>query len=94
MIITIVSDVLCGEGNGTNVATMNLVRYLLSKGHEVRILSPKKEGRSEEHYYVVPTLNLGIFNSIVDKVGVKLAKADDKVIEEYQAITDRLKQMG
>ena len=88
MVITIVSDVLCGEGNGTNVATMNLVRHLLSKGYEVRILSPKQGEGGDEHYYVVPVQDLGPFNSLVDKVGVKLAKADDSVIEECMRDTD------
>lgn len=88
MVITIVSDVLCGEGNGTNVATMNLVRYLISKNYEVRILSPKQGENGDEHYYVVPVQDLWIFNSLVDKVGVKLAKAPDDVIEKCIAETD------
>lgn len=83
MVITIVSDVLCGEGNGTNVATMNLVRSLISKGHEVRILSPYSSNKKgKERYYVVPVQSFGIFDHLIDKVGVKLAKADDSVIEE------------
>ena len=37
MIITVVCDVL-GKGNkGATIATMNLIRYLQSKGHTVRI---------------------------------------------------------
>ena len=88
MIITIVSDVLCGEGNGTNVATMNLVRHLMSKGYEVRILSPKQGENGEENYYTVPVQSMGIFNPLIDKVGVKLAKADDEVIERCMKDTD------
>ncbi len=82
IVIVIVSDVLMGEGNGTNVATMNLVRYLTSKGYEVRILSPFKGKDKVEHYYIVPKLNLGPFNYFIDKVGVQLAKADDEIIEK------------
>ena len=88
MIITIVSDVLCGEGNGTNVATMNLVRHLVSKGYEVRILSPKQGENSEETYYTVPVQCLGPFDNLVNKIGVKLAKADDEVIEQCMKDTD------
>ena len=88
MIITIVSDVLCGEGNGTNVATMNLVRHLVSKGYEVRILSPKQGENSEETYYTVPVQSLGPFDHLVNKIGVKLAKADDEVIEQCMKDTD------
>lgn len=88
MIITIVSDVLCGEGNGTNVATMNLVRHLFSKGYEVRILSPKKGEDGEENYYTVPVQSLGLLDHLIDKVGVKLAKADDEVIERCMKDTD------
>ena len=88
MVIVIVSDVLMGEGNGTNVATMNLVKHLSSKGYEVRILSPFKGESNAEQYYVVPAKNLGIFNHLVDKVGVKLAKADDEVIEKCMKDVD------
>ena len=88
MVIVIVSDVLVGEGNGTNVATMNLVRHLTSKGYEVRILSPLKGVDKEEKYYVVPTKSLGPLDHLIDKVGVKFAKADDEIIKKCMKDAD------
>lgn len=74
IVIVIVSDVLMGEGNGTNVATMNLVRHLTSKGYEVRILSPFKGKDKVEHYYIVPKLNLGPLNYLLIKLVFNLRK--------------------
>lgn len=38
MTITVVCDVLGEENNGTTIAAMNLIRFLKSQGHNVRIL--------------------------------------------------------
>ena len=40
MKIAIVCDVLGEENNGTSVAAMNLIRFLQSRNHEVRIVCP------------------------------------------------------
>ena len=82
MKIVIVSDVLCNEGNGTNVATMNLVRYLMDHNYDVRVLCPYSDKEDDDRFYIVPTLDLKIFNGILDRVGVKLSHADDNVINE------------
>lgn len=82
MIITIVSDVLGEENNGTTIAAMNLVRSMRSRGHEVRVVCADEEKRGQPGYYIVPTLNLGPINSYVKKNGVSLAKADRRILEE------------
>jgi len=82
MKICVVSDVLGKENNGTTIAAMNLIRSLRKRGHEVRILCPDAEHKGEKDYYIVPTLNFGIFNEYVKKNGVVLAKKDKKIIDE------------
>lgn len=86
MNITIVSDVLAEETNGTTIVTMNLYNYLKSIGHNVSFLCAYQEKKGLDGYYVVPNLNVGPFNGYVKKNGVNLAKADKSII--YEAIKD------
>ena len=82
MIVTVVCDVLGEENNGTTIAAMNLIRFLKSQGHTVRVLCADQNKKGEEGYYVVPNLNLGkLLNKYVKKVGVTLAKPEKDVIE-------------
>ena len=46
MIITIVSDVLGRENNGTTIAAMNLIRSMKARGHEVRVRM-RRSGQAE-----------------------------------------------
>ncbi len=81
MIITIVCDVLGKENNGTTVAAMNLIRFLKSQGHTVRILCADKDKKGQENVFVVPNYNFGkILNAYVEKVGVTLAKPQKDII--------------
>lgn len=82
MRVTIVCDVLGRENNGTTIATMNLLRSLQAKGHEVRVVCPDEDRRGQPGYYVVPTFNLGPLNGYVAKNGVSLAKPVKKVLVE------------
>jgi 1,2-diacylglycerol 3-alpha-glucosyltransferase len=82
MKIAISCDVLGEENNGTSIATMNLVRSLRSKGHEVRIICCDQQHKGQDDYYIVPVRNFGIFNGYVAKNGVTLAKPDLHIIEE------------
>ena len=70
MIVTVACDVLGNENNGTSTAAMNLIRYLKSKGHDVRVICPDADKKGEPGYYVVPTMNFHIFNDYVAKNGV------------------------
>lgn len=82
MIVTVVCDVLGEENNGTTIAGMNLIRYLKSLGHTVRILCGDQDKKGLDGYYVVPNYNLGkLLNNYVKKVGVTLAKPEMNIIE-------------
>ena len=80
MIVTVACDVLGNENNGTSTAAMNLIRYLKSKGHEVRVICPDADKKGEPGYYVVPSMNFHVFNDYVAKNGVTIAKPDMDVI--------------
>ena len=83
MIITVVSDVLGEENNGTTIATMNLIRFLRSRGHKVRILCADQYRKGEEDTFVVPNLDLGrLLNGYVERVGVTLARVDENIVRE------------
>lgn len=83
MKIVIVCDVLGEENNGTTIASMNLIRYLQGRGHEVRVLCADQDKKDWENYYVVPNLNLGfLLNAYVKKAGVALAKPDNDIIRQ------------
>ena len=62
MVITIIADVLGKPNNGTTLAALNLINSLKSKGHEVRVLCCDKTYEGQENYFIIPTLNFGIFN--------------------------------
>lgn len=79
MIITIVCDVLGQENNGTTIAAMNLIRYLESQNHKVKILCSQQE-KTDDNFYMVENRDFWIFNDYVKKNGVTLAKPDDDII--------------
>ena len=83
MIITIVTDVLGEENNGTTIACMNLIRYLKSKGDTVKVLTCDKTKANLKDYYIVPTRNMGpIINYMVRINNVELAKPDRDIIRK------------
>lgn len=80
MIVTIVTDVLGKANNGTTIAAMHLIDFLREKGHTVRVLCPDGDKEGVMNYYIVPTINFGPFQPIVDHNGVSLAKGDMMVV--------------
>lgn len=80
MIVTIVCDVFGAENNGTVIAALNLIRSLRRKGHTVNIVCCEKDKKEGDNYYLVKELNLGPLNNIVYKNGVRLSRADKKVV--------------
>ena len=80
MNITIVCDVLGSETNGQTIAATNLIKYL-SQYHNVNVLCADQEKKGIPNYYVVPNLSLGIFDKIVEKNNVTLAKPDINIIK-------------
>ncbi len=84
MKITIACDVLGEANNGTSIATLNLIRYLIKKGHQLKVISNNFENTEipPECQCLLPALNLGsLANKIIEKNGVSLAKADIDTIE-------------
>ena len=82
MIVTVVSDVLGVENNGVTIAAMNLIRSLKEKGHTVCVLCPDVDRMGQEGYYIVPTLNAGPLNGYVERVGVVIARADQRIVRQ------------
>jgi len=78
MIITFICDVLGEENNGTTIATMNVIRALKAKGHEVRVVCCDEDKRGLDGYYIVPAINFGLFNGYVRKNGVRPASKKDE----------------
>ncbi|MCR5078463.1 MAG: glycosyltransferase [Bacilli bacterium] len=75
MVITFICEVLGEENNGTTIATMNVVRYLRSQGHEVHIVCPDEDKRGVEGYLVLPRIHFGPLDNYVAHNGVVLASA-------------------
>ena len=82
MTIVVVCDVLGEENNGTTIAAMNLVRMLIAKGHNVRVVCPDEFRRGQPGFYIVPRLNVGPFNGYVEKNGVAIAKVDRETLRQ------------
>lgn len=91
MKVLIVSDILREEvNNGTDIATMNLINYLKSRGDDVRILCADQARKGTEGFYICPTLKLPFINNYILENGVILAKADKKVMKEAIAFADHV----
>lgn len=83
MNITIVSEVLGKENNGTTVAAMNLINYLKKQGHNVKVVCPDEDKKGEPGYYVLSHLNWGkLADKILEKNNVVAAKYDEKIMLE------------
>ncbi|MBQ8322992.1 MAG: glycosyltransferase [Clostridia bacterium] len=93
MTIAVVCDVLGEENNGTTIAAMNLIRFLKKRGHTVRVLCSDQDKKGEKDYFVVPNLDLGIFNAYVKKVGVALSKPQEDVVRAALDGADHIHSM-
>lgn len=81
MRITVVCDVLGEENNGTTIASMNLIRSLRAKGHELTVVCSDENRRGQKGFVVMPKLNVGPLNGYVSKNGVSLSRADKRLLE-------------
>ena len=90
MRICIVSDVLAEENNGTTIAAMNLIRYLKSNGHDVKVICPETEiHEGEKDFYFVPKFRFPkLIQNIVDKNNVVIGKVDKKLFKEVMSDCD------
>ena len=83
MKIAIACDVLGKENNGTTIATMNVVRHLISMGDEVRIICPDQDKKNLDNYFILPILKFGpLINKYLAKNDVILALPKKKIIED------------
>lgn len=81
MTITVVCDVLGEENNGTTIAAMNLIRFLKSQGHTVRVLCADQNKKGQSGYFIVPNYNFPkVIDKYIKKVGVTLAKPDADIV--------------
>ncbi len=76
MVVTVVADVLGEQSNGVTICALNLIHALKEAGHTVRVLCADEDKKGVEGYYVLPSINVGPFQKIVDENGVVLAKPD------------------
>ena len=70
--------------NGTTLAAMNLINYLKSRGHDVRVVCPDEDKCGLPGFYILP--KAGLVNRLVKRNKLYLAKFDKKVI--YDAVHD------
>ena len=83
MKITVVCDVYGKENNGSAVVAYNLIRFLQSRGHDVRILCADQESKGLPDHYVVPNMHFGKkLDAYVAKVGVSIAHPKKQIIKE------------
>ena len=48
MKITVFCEILGEENNGTTIASMNLINYLIKKGHEVTVVCPDDDKKNKK----------------------------------------------
>lgn len=80
MKIVIVCDVLGKKNNGTTIAAYNLIDYLKSKGHDVKVVCCDEDKKNQEDFIILEKLNLGPLNKIIERNGVSLPKTDRNAI--------------
>ncbi|MBR6917173.1 MAG: glycosyltransferase [Clostridia bacterium] len=82
MKVCIVADVLGKPNNGTTLACLNLINYLTSEGHEVRVLCGDEYRRDDDGFFVVQNRSFGtVIDDYLKKNGVALAKPDAETVE-------------
>ncbi len=84
MKIAIVCEVLGEANNGTTLAALNLINYLKSSGHDVRVICPDENRRGLPGFYILP--KAGLVNLLVKRNKLYLAKFDQNVV--YEAVHD------
>ncbi len=83
MKLTVVSDVLGRENNGTTIAAMNLIRTMRKKGHTVNVVCPDETRRGQEGFYVTSQMHFGhLADEYIKKNDVVIARKDMSVLEE------------
>lgn len=79
MLIVIVIDQYNSTCNGTTVSAQMLVRELLNRNHQVRIVTSEIEGKD---VYTCPKYERGLIPMLARWQGTVIAKANEKVIRQ------------
>ena len=74
MKIVVVCDVLGKKNNGTTIAAYNLINFLKSKGHDVKVVCCDEDKKDVEGFIILNKLNLGPLNKIIERNYRKKAK--------------------
>lgn len=77
MKIAIICEVLGEANNGTTLAALNLISYLKSRGHDVRVVCPDEDKRGLPGYYILP--KAGLVNALIKRNKLNLAKFDKDI---------------
>ena len=80
MKIVVVCDVLGKKNNGTTIAAYNLINFLKSKGHDVKVVCCDEDKKDTDGFIILNKLNLGPLNKIIERNGVSLPRTDSNVI--------------
>lgn len=87
MKITIVCEVLGAANNGTTIASLNLIKALKDRGHEVKVICPDEDKRGWDGYYILPEADMGPFmNWIIKRNNMTFPRFDEKIF--YEACKD------
>lgn len=89
MVITVVCEILGVLNNGTSIAAMNLITYMKSKGHTVRVVCPDEDKRGMEGYYILPKAKMGaIFDYMFKANKLVFPSFDEKIMREAMTGAD------
>ena len=79
MRIVIVTDQYSNSNNGTTVSSQMLVRELVKRNHDVRVLTTGADG---PNLYICPAYEKGLIPTLARWQGTVIAKADEEVIRK------------
>lgn len=80
MKIAIICEVLGKANNGTSLAAYNLINYLQSQGHDVRVVCSDDDKRGLPGYYILPKNKL--VSWIIQKNQLSLSKFDKSIVSQ------------
>lgn len=80
MKIAIICEVLGEANNGTSLAAYNLINYLKSQGHDVRVVCSDEDKRELPGYYILPKNKL--VSWIIQKNQLSLSKFDKSIVSQ------------
>lgn len=80
MKIAIICEVLGEANNGTSLAAYNLINYLKSRGHDVRVVCSDEDKRGLPGYYILPKNKF--VSWIIQKNQLSLSRFDKSIVSQ------------